>query len=74
MHPPGAKTPIMVHPAICSCVTHYINLSNGFENHEHAGCTGFKSVCQAAKMCTHGAGCTFDFENWTGMNYLNLYC
>ena len=26
MNMPGAKTPKMVHPAICLCVTHYINI------------------------------------------------
>ena len=42
MHLPGAKTPKMVHPAINSCVTHYINLFKSWENHAHTGCTGFK--------------------------------
>ena len=43
VHLPGAKTSKMVHPAIFSCVTNYINLSKCLENHAHTGCTGFKS-------------------------------
>ena len=27
VHLPGANTLKMVHPAICSCVTHYVNIS-----------------------------------------------
>ena len=50
VHLQSAKTPNMVHLALCSCVPHYINLSKRWENHAHVGCTGFKSYAKCAHM------------------------
>ena len=30
--------------------------------HAHAGCTGFKSMLPADKICTQGAGCTLNLR------------
>ena len=30
------------------------------------GAQGLESMHPAAKMCTQGAGCTLNFEHWTG--------
>ena len=42
MHLPSAKTPHIVHPAICLCVTHQISQFKFWKKHTHTGCTGFK--------------------------------
>ena len=54
VHLPGAKTPKMVHPAINSCVTHYINLFKSWEKHAHTGCTRFK-IHAPGSQHVHGA-------------------
>ena len=61
------KVPKMVHPAICSCASHYISRRNikaylKVEKSMHTpGAHVSKSMHPAAKMCTQGAGCTLNF-------------